>query len=183
MYFNCRKQCTNSAEWPDFVGSPPVPGRDAANMQANQTAGTIFILPDYFSMPGTLMYFYTFFEMANVTVNLQIWRPISSNNSMEDDDDMFELIYQIPVSSNIPNMAVTVPIDSCVPIRSMDRVGFASFYGPSPLSAVYSTGQLDRVIYIRQAAAHGTTMLGFESVRLPYRFSLGAAYDTENTCS
>jgi hypothetical protein len=85
-----------------FIGGPAVPGDVDATLYL--TAGSIIVMPDYFPQSGVLSYFYAFIVDKGVSVNLQIWRPVTNNTA----GTSFVLVYQKAVSTSTDNTALTV---------------------------------------------------------------------------
>lgn len=176
MYSNCRRACTGCYALPTFVGGPSLPGDNI--MTSNLTASGVVLIPEQVQTNGALSYFFAFFAVKDVTVNLQIWRPQTSSTN----GTLFDLVYQLEVAAPSNSMALTAHLPDCFIVQPGDRIGFTSFDGPSPVGATYSASQLQYATFVRQAAASYAS-LAFDRVNIPYRFSVGVALNLQkSTC-
>lgn len=167
MLPNCRKSCT----WCDYfsssllqVGVSAVPGE-----ASNFTRARSVILPDAVPVTARLTHFSAFFATRD-PVWLQVWALTTSGT--------WFTVYSTRVVPAAAMSAQTIMVQGCTTLLPGDRVGFTSPGGVAPIGHTLQPDGVFQPTLVRSASS----TMAFDSMGLPYAFSLSIGYDDVNLC-
>lgn len=168
MYTYCRKSCTFCG-YPyaqlSLQGRSPIPGESSL-----MTRGRTFVLGPTMKEEGVLTHFTAFFT-SKVNVSLEVWRRGADQRLMK--------VFSLPVTPTISGGSQVVAVDECFMLLPGDRIGFTCRANvASPIAYRFDLSVIAEPTFFRSATINGL----FHSMKLPYAFSLAAAYDYTDKC-